>query len=410
MNVVQTTFRRTGILAAAVGLLSASLLPTLGASTAYAAPSGGQVLNRSITLSSSEANASGVTYKVQFNVASAYAGDTFKGMIVEFCNATGGSPIVTDSNCAAPDAPFSTAAVDIVEGTGLTNGEWTASPIESNQTVQLTNAIGETLLADAIVSFELTGIVNPGNVGTFYARVITYNSVTGDIEEANYEPGTEGSTNAIDYGGFALSTADSLTVTAKVQESLLFCLWTNAAGTNCADVNATGTDVVLGDTNGVLSNYETPYTSASTGTSPTLGIASNAQGGVTVRIKGGNLCRTTVNCTDGDDGNIIEPITTSGTMLSVADSTSSAVEQFGLRVSALDGTTATAPFNGAASNHGFDTNSTNGTLSPYGATLVSTSGPTDEVNPELEFMAKAATTTEAGIYTTSINLIATGLY
>lgn len=403
MNVVQTTFRRTGILAAAVGLLSASLLPTLGARTAYAAPSGGQVLNRSITLSSSEANASGVTYKVQFDVPSAYAGDTFKGMIVEFCNATGGSPIVTDSNCAAPDAPFSTAAVDIVEGTGLTNGEWTASPIESNQTVQLTNATGETLLADATVSFELTGIVNPGNVGTFYARVITYNSVTGDIEEANYEPGTEGSTNAIDYGGFALSTTDSLTVTAKVQEALTFCVFT--AGADCA--GGTGSDVVLGDTNGVLSNYATNYTDTAG-----MGIASNAQGGVTVRIKGGNLCRVSVaaNCEDADTGNIIEPITTQGTMTAVADSAVTSVEQFGLRVSALDGTSVAAPFNGAASNHGFDTNTSTGTLSPYGATLVSTAGPTDEVNPELEFMAKAATTTEAGIYTTSINLIATGTY
>lgn len=405
MNVVQNIFRRTGILAAAVGLLSASLLPTLGASTAYAAPSGGQVLNRSITLSSSEANATGVSYLVEFDVATS---DTIQGIIVDFCNATGGSPIVTDSNCAAPDANFSTAAVGITEGTGMSAGDWAAAPILSNRAVQLTSATGEALTALDTISFTLTGIVNPGNVGTFYARVVTYDSNTGDV--LAYAAGSEGNTNAIDYGGFALSTSDSLTVTAKVQESLLFCLWTNAAGTNCADVNATGTDVVLGDTNGVLSNYETPYTSASTGTSPTLGIASNAQGGVTVRIKGGNLCRTTVNCTDGDDGNIIEPITTSGTMLSVADSTSSAVEQFGLRVSALDGTTATAPFNGAASNHGFDTNSTNGTLSPYGATLVSTSGPTDEVNPELEFMAKAATTTEAGIYTTSINLIATGLY
>lgn len=398
MNVVQTTFRRTGILAAAVGLLSASLLPTLGASTAYAAPSGGQVLNRSITLSSSEANATGVSYLVEFDVATS---DTIQGIIVDFCNATGGSPIVTDTNCAAPDANFSTAAVGLAPGTNMDAGDWAAASILTNRAVQLTSATGEALTALDTISFTLTGIVNPGNVGTFYARVVTYDSNTGDV--LAYAAGSEGNTNAIDYGGFALSTSDSLTVTAKVQEALTFCVFTT--GTDCA--GGTGSDVVLGDINGVLSNYATNYTDTAG-----MGIASNAQGGVTVRIKGGNLCRVSVaaNCEDADTGNIIEPITVQGDMTAEADSALTSVEQFGLRVSALDGTSATAPFDGAASNHGFDTNATTGTLSPYGATLVSTTGPTDELNPELEFMAKAATTTEAGIYTTSINLIATGTY
>lgn len=401
MNVVQTTFRRTGILAAAVGLLSASLLPTLGAGTAYAAPSGGQVQDRSITLSSSAAGASNVSYLVSFKVASAYAANAFKGIVVDFCNATGGSPIVTDSNCAAPNASFATTGVGITAGTGLVAGDWAATSILSNRAVRLTSATGETLSANDTISFTLTGITNPGGAeGTFYARVITYNSNVGDI--LSYAAGSEGNTNAIDFGGFALSTADALTVTAKVQESLTFCVY--ISGANCA--GGSGTNVVLGDSNGVLSNYGTTYTSSDSTTNAKLGIASNAKSGVAVKMKGQNLCRVTgaSNCEDADDANIIEPQT--GTC--VADSALTSVEQFGVSVIATGaGTTADADYGCAANQHAFNTANTTST---YGDDIIATSAPSDEVTSTVEFAAKAATTTEAGIYTSSISFIATGTY
>jgi hypothetical protein len=277
----------------------------------------------------------------------------------------------------------------------------------------LTDTTGNAVTSSSTITFTVSTVTNPTDTdtttggtqrGTFYARVVTYTSATGDI--ATYAPGSEGSTDATDYGGFALSLAQQLTITAKVQEALTFCVYTSASG---ACSGATGTNVTLGDSNGVLSNYTTAYTD----TNAKFNVGSNAQSGVIVRLKGQNLCRVASPCADANTANIINPSTTSGNMTCTADSSATNTEQFGLRVStAGTGVTATAPFNCAANNHGFDTNSTNGVGSTYGATVASTTGPTDETasTSSIEFMAKAANTSEAGIYTTSLNFIATGTY
>jgi hypothetical protein len=383
--------RRIQTAAAALGLTVASVLPSLAGAVVYAAPSGGQVTTRSIQLSSSAASATGVDYKVKFNVATAH---TLRGIVVDFCNATGGSPIVGDSNCAAPTAPFTVgASPTFTLQQGLT-ATWVASSANSGRTLKLTKAAGDALAANATVEFTITGVTNPGGTsGTFYGRVITYNSDIGDI--ASYAPGTEGNTNAIDYGGFALSTANQLNVTAKVQESLVFCVYTS--GANCA--GATGTAVPLGDGNGVLSNYATNYTNTAN-----FSVASNAQGGVIVRLKGENLCRVASPCADANTSNIV---VSSGTTCT-ADSAATGTEQFGLRVSVEGaGVSADAGYDCAANSHAFERAET---VSTYGDLLASTAGPGDEVQSTVELMAKAATTTEAGIYTTTLSMIATGTY
>lgn len=407
-------FRRLSLGSSALLLAVSATLPSVLGQIASALPVGQQVTSRSIKLSTSAVGATSTSYNVSFTAATSH---TIRGLIVDICDGSD-TPIIGDTNCAAP-AGFTWGAgtPTVTLTSGLSGGTWvsTATTLNSGRTLKLTDTIGNALTGgSSVVNFTVSSVTNPTDTndgtagvqaGTFYARIITYTATSGDI--ASYTPATPGSTDATDYGGVALSLASSLTVTAKVQESLTFCVWTNPAGTICGGANADGTDVVLGDSNGVLASNTTNYVDTAE-----MGIASNASGGVTVRIKGNNLCRnaTPANCEDADDANIIEPITTSGTMVSVADSAVAATEQFGLRVSSAATTTPTAPFNGSAGNHGFDTNASNGTTSPYGATLVTTAGPTLELNPELEFMAKSATTSEAGIYTTSINLIATGTY
>lgn len=412
--------RRLSFGSSAFVLALSATLPSLLGQVAQALPTGQQVTDRSIKISSSASGAvtagQGVTYNVSFKLASAHA--NLKGIIVDICDGSD-TPIIGDTNCAKP-AGFTWGAgtPTVTLTSGISGGTWVsgAATANSGRTLKLSDASGNNLAGGATVNFQVTTVTNPTDtndgvgsdqLGTFYARIVTYTAEGVGTDFANYTASAPGSTTALDYGGVALSLANSLTVTAKVQESLTFCVWTNPLGSACGGANADGTDVILGDSNGVLASNVTNYTDTAE-----MGIASNAQGGVTVRIKGQNLCRVTVasNCEDADDANIIEPQTVSGNMTAAADSAAAGTEQFGLRVSALGSTTAAAPFDGAASNHGFDTNSTNGTTSPYGATLVTTAGPTIELNPELEFMAKSATTTEAGIYTTSINLIATGTY
>jgi hypothetical protein len=102
-----------------------------------------------------------------------------------------------------------------------------------------------------------------------------------------------------------------------------------------------------------------------------------------------------------------------------ADSVTTSVEQFGMRISTVGaGQTASAPYNCSAGNHGWDTDSAAGAGandtttvgSSYGDAIATTGGATDESQSTLEFAAKSALTTEAGVYQSVLNFIATGTY
>jgi hypothetical protein len=156
--------------------------------------------------------------------------------------------------------------------------------------------------------------------------------------------------------------------------------------------------LALGDSNGVLASTTTYYT----GTAK-FGVASNASSGVIVRLKGDTLKTGSFSISGQGD-------------TCTADSSSSATEQFGLRISSAGaGQTATAPYNCAANNHAIDLgtacSSGEGNVScTYGDRLASTAAPNDESQSTMEFGAKAASSTEAGIYTATFTFIATGTY
>ncbi len=118
-----------------------------------------------------------------------------------------------------------------------------------------------------------------------------------------------------------MSTANQLNVTAKVQETLTFCVYT------LADCATGGTAVTLGDSNGVLFNTATTYTGTAS-----FDLASNAFGGVSVKMQGDTL----------KSGSFT--ITPHGAACT-ADSTATSLEQFGIRISSAGfGQTATAPY------------------------------------------------------------------
>ncbi|HSH55422.1 MAG TPA: hypothetical protein VK983_01190 [Candidatus Limnocylindrales bacterium] len=333
-----------------------------------------QIANRSIQLSSTASGATNVAYKVDFTTIA--DSPSIGSVVVKFCS---NSPILGDS-CAVPtgfDTKHGTLELNAVTGniTGLSIDRLNST---ANKVV-LTRTAGA--VAAGAVSFTFgngvtNGITNPANLNTtFYARIMTFTTTDGSGSE---------SADSVDAGGIAMSTANQLNVTAKVQESLRFCVYT---GLDCL---AGGNAVTLGDANGVLENTATTYTSTAK-----FDVSSNAVSGVSVKIKGDTLKSGSFD---------IAPHGATCT----ADSTASSVEQFGLRMSVLGtSATATAPYNCAAGSHGFDLANVN---TIYGQELAKTAGATDLATSEIELAAKSANTTEAGVYTSKLTLIATATY
>nr|HPR10096.1 hypothetical protein [Candidatus Saccharibacteria bacterium] len=143
-------------------------------------------------------------------------------------------------------------------------------------------------------------------------------------------------------------------------------------------------------------------------------VSSNALSGVNIRMWSNN----------GSDGVLKSGVYTISAFgptvddVCTANSANTSVEQFGLRINPGASVTAVAPYNCAAGNHGWDADNTAGSGandattvgSAYGDTVATTAGANDASESTLEFAAKSALTTEAGIYTTALNYIATGTY
>ncbi len=366
----------------AVSLIVATALPLLQFSTANAA----QVQSRKIQISSSAANATGVTYHVEFNTATTGIGN-IQGYVLDFCD---NSPIIGDTTCTALPGSFTTGTTVSGQsnGTGGTEDISTFTTVAAvSHGIALTAAAPINTTSGNKVTFDITSVTNPGTTNhSFYARVYSYATA---LAATSYSVATPGA--FVDSGGFALSTAQQVTVTAKVQEQLTFCVYT---GINCA---AGGSNVALGDGNGVLASYSSAYQDAST----KFDIATNAQTGAIVNLKMDTL-KSGANS-----------IAAQG-VACAADSVTTSVAQFGLRVSNVGSApleTITGAYDCGSGNHMLDTNGSTGTMSTYGQTIADTTGqPLASTTGTVEFSAKAALTTPAGIYTTTANFIATGTF
>lgn len=360
--------------------------------------SAGQVTARSIKLSTSSTAASAATtaYSFLFTTTSTYTG---KGIVVDFCS---NSPIIGDTTCTAPTG-FSLASATITTNSAPMNSSaWTIGTLNTNRTLTLTNATGVAFTNATIADFTINLVQNPttactGVNCTFYARIYTYTTSTAPALYTVANP--DAGTTHTDDGGVAISTANQVTVTAKVQESLLFCVFTSA-GPGCSGSTVAG--IPLGDANGVLSGTTTSYVGATTAK---LGLASNASTGVTVNAKGVTLT--------SPGAFTIDP-TNAGAGTCFADSATSSLEQYGFRVTAAVGGTGTqnldAGYSCASVNHSWDTTNL---ATTYGDRVMYTSGPNTEAATTavgVEFQAKSSTASEPGVYTSTMTFIATGIY
>src|SRR6266568_858893 len=248
----RTRFRRTisgrlAICMAIAGLFFAAALPALSVHAA-------QITSRKVTLSSSAASGTGVTYTFNFTVPT--TGTPVKSLDILLCTTASGA--CTGSSGTTTGGSLSSQPT----GLGAASG-WTGT-FTTNNRLQIADSSNATNPAGA-VALVFGGITNPTTANTsFYARITTYS-------DASW-------TTTIDAGTVAAATANQITVSATVPESLTFCTGTSGiTSSSCA--GATGTSVSLG----VLTTSST-----GSGTSQ-IGVTTNAGSGYNVTVNGTTL-------------------------------------------------------------------------------------------------------------------------
>ena len=362
----------------------------------------GQISSRSITLSSS-AISTATNYKIKFTPVT-----TAQELIIDFCS---NSPLVGDS-CS-----FSSSTVPTVGS--LTSDVGTPSSVGSGSPVHTIKVTGLTMTGGSPFTINISaGITNPSTPVTFYARILTY--TTGNA--ANYAPAnttgntpTTGSGN-VDTGGIALSTASNIQINAKVFETMVFCVFDTTCGT--APV------LTLGDpTTGALSS-----SSAYINTTAQYTLATNAGSGVAVTMTGQTLCRVTpLNFSNCPTGASASTITAIGNTATAVNGGHFGTEQFGTcaGINGSSALTAVSPYNDSgcpttattngaysgAVTFGFnDSSSAGGTNNAAGSTILSSTGAVPSVTSNFAFVANISATTEAGLYQSNLNLVATGTF
>ena len=366
--------RRAGALFGAATLVMGTLIPGLVAAA--------DVTARSITLSTSVADAASVNYEVKFTAQD----DSTGAFMLEFCD----DPSI-GSSCTVPTG-FSTTSV-------ATTGSDTVTAENTNTAVKvILNTAADT--SDP-VDVVLTGIHNPDTAGVFYARIVTYTDNT-NLTAQYTNPTTLGTYKGA--GSVAMSITDGFSVSGGVAETMTFCAsGTASIGTGCS-TNVTNPNLTLGS-GGVLT------TALSTGVIYTQ-ISTNAAGGAVVNLKSdetgcGGLVRAGAASNAAGCG--ITPVTGAASAISTGDA------KFGLKLGNLGGTTGTTAASGSYETTNYFMNyvsgDATGITSPYGDAIYNTSGaPVDDGTADLTFGANISNVTPAGNYSATLNLIATGTF
>lgn len=346
------------VIRAIVLAVTISSLPFMGLAQASAA----SIMGRSITLSTSVGDASGVSYALS---ASALPTTTtaVKSVEIKFCTTASGA-------CIKPTGLANSSSTLASQPTGLgAAAGWTVNSA-TDGTLRILNASNSTMPSGAL-SATWNGVHNPSSANsTFYGVVTTYSDSTW--------------TSAVDTGTVALSTSAQVQVALTVGETLTFCTGTSITGQNCG--TATGNVVNLGSGS---------TTTAATGTS-IMAASTNGNTGYSITVNGSTL-------TSGS--NTITAMTTGGASIN-------GTRQFGLNLAAAN----TTPTVGAAvTGSGTGVAATNyGTNNNFrfasGESVASVAGPTNANTFTVGYIANIDGLTPAGVYTSNLTYIATANY
>lgn len=409
------------------------------------APSGGAI-------TSGVGSGEDVTYRVSFDAVHE-AGS----LVIDFCSGND-TPILGDACTAPAGMDASSATLSPVSGKVGTGGDWTITATTSQIKLQ-TDTAANNIDANSSEIFDLEGITNPSATGTFFARIYTFP----DDDYGGYVSATNPNLHAdSDFGGIALSTVAVISITARVQESLTFCItsaspinpaagWDDTAGAgtganagscSATEVAANPPSVTIGHTiGGTTLVLDAGQVDLTDGTGADVNkplysqLSTNATNGAVINLRsnwacgglsadGGSTCAIPAA---GDTPTIF----TAGTAafgLFVGDSflnndasssaatgtiTPSAIYNNGVNVDddnpadlalGMDDTTATAAVGGSQRSY---SGSVSGT---FGSTVASTTAPVYRVHNKFVFGATAALTTPAGIYTANMTMTATGTF
>jgi len=311
-----------------------------------------QLENRSLELGSSAGGAT-TDHTFTFDIASAGDVDEFR---FEYC---ANDPFPGEP-CTAPTG-LDVDSATLSNQTGASGFAIDGAATSVNEIV-LTGS--QNFASEDTVSFEFANAVNPtANNEEFFVRIYTLESSV-----------------VVDDAGLASSTAETIEVTARVQETLQFCVYT---GANCAEG---GSLADLGILN--VTGIETANS--------LFDVSTNARNGVVVQYLGQTLESdgVTIDAFSGGDGNL-------GT-------SDPGTEQFGLRIANISDAGATF----ATASAPFDTaNADEYALSDgVAADIAQSSGPIEQTTFTVEYGANVAALTPTGVYNTTVEYIATAQF
>lgn len=243
------------------GLLAPLMLLTGSASAA-------QLTSRSVTISNSTVSATTVDFTIAFTTP---VTTNIGAIVVQNCTTALGTctaPAGAVNNVDATAVWTGTSATNFSRQTTTTGG----CTIGTNVWCGTRVAASETNGAKTIVIDSNT---NQSTTATFYLRITTFTDAAFTL------PTTSGQ----DTGVVAASTAANLTVTARIQESLTFCVGTttvNDATTAPGACPLSGTSVDLGVLTSGTNNYSFPRTDSGTATNGITQLSTNAVNGSSV--------------------------------------------------------------------------------------------------------------------------------
>jgi len=402
----------------------------------------GMVIGASGGSSLAVGSISGISSSI-YNTSYSKANNTSRNDIIISNNGTGYTPLtpttlganITNSQTTITVASSSNYPVAV----STNPNTWFYVSIGS-ETMQVTNVSGTTWtvvravlgttgsaaslgasLSQPPIAFSFYGVMNPTVAGSLYARIYTWSSYSSansfvaasPITSTTYS--TYAGTN-IDAGGVALSIISSITITAKVQEYLQFCIYT-ASGTSTG-CNLNGSTVNLGNSSGILS-VGSAYVDSST----RFDVATNASGYVAITFTGSPLA---------NGSNVIENSSLSGTGASAATAYTSSVgtDQFGLCAIALASQPTNfsssglsfpnATYNSASCPSSYTTSTTYSGSATFGLNIAQANSlygdllaiqkPGAEASGIVSFLGNIAPAQLAGSYTTTFNFVASGTY
>lgn len=391
MEAVRSIARRS-LAVVVCGALALATLTALLVSQANAA----QLTNRSVTINKSAVNSSDVEHLFAYTVPTS---GTVQGIIYQFCTTPLGTcTLPTGMSVQAATADAETFPGGAFTAHAVTNeGDCDMSTTNSKMCFERTDATS----VSGAVTQTISGITAPSSNQTVYVRISTYSDnafVSG---------------NKVDEGAVAEAFVNQLTINARVQENLAFCIGTDdaASANDCTDISGSTVDIGVLD----ASNVNISPVATGSGGNNKNGLAmvrTNAQGGVvvvyfsTLDTSSGKLKVPGQTCVD-NTSTTDRCINSAG---ATAVAISAGTERYGMTISSVD--TSNGTTTNLTRDAEYDGDGTAGGSWAWldtGATdqIASSTTVVDDEMLILRFAATASITTPTGSYTTQANFIAT---